>query len=478
MEINKISQSTIDSITRKSAASLPLRPSEQGYSGNQIRAALHQYVTDTNKSVISEIQRIVDEANASIEGVELNLEEFVQGSVLNPPYIKEFGSEDWSQLNTDEYVLSITKAQHEVDDHREIKMLMYIQDSDGKYVNVNQYKIGSDATVYLYSDLPNSGFVTVARNRDAFIAGDVLLEADSINGLAEVAKSGEYNDLIGKPNLEGLEESSSLISRILSGGLTVPNAVSATNAQNANYAQNAGVAGSASTALTATKATQDEKGVNIHASYAKQNGNYQSMTVGKASNADKAKQDEDGANLKSTYAKQTGTYPNMNVGKATNSDNATNATNSVNAQKATTAALAAKDSSIANTDWVKNVALAGLLGLKVSTYTNNANNNNKMPHKWTEVIMGDYLFIFGRVNALEANSDVNVSWDRSVFKSADFFNNDAYTLITSFTTQTRTDNRGMDEPTHAKTLNTNGFVIYNSNGYTTSGTYMAFGKKA
>ena len=131
--INEISQSTIDSITRKSAAALPLRPSEQGYSGSQIRAALHQYVTDTNKSVIGEIQRIVDEANASIEGVELNLEEFVQGSVLNPPYIKEFGSEDWSQLNTDEYVLSITKAQHEVDDHREIKMLMYIQDSDGKY---------------------------------------------------------------------------------------------------------------------------------------------------------------------------------------------------------------------------------------------------------------------------------------------------------------------------------------------------------
>ena len=193
-------------------------------------------------------------------------------------------------------------------------------------VNVNQYKIGSDATVYLYSDLPNSGFVTVARNRDAFIAGDVLLEADSINGLAEVAKSGEYNDLIGKPNLEGLEESSSLISRILSGGLTVPKATSATNAQTADYAQNAGVAGSASTALTATKATQDEKGVNIHASYAKQNGNYQSMTVGKASNADKAKQDEDGANLKSTYAKQTGTYPNTCVGKATNSDNATNST--------------------------------------------------------------------------------------------------------------------------------------------------------
>ena len=77
------------------------------------------------------------------------------------------------------------------------------------------------------------------------------------------------------------------------------------------------------------------------------------MTVGKASNADKAKQDEDGANLKSTYAKQTGTYPNMNVGKATNSDNATNSTNSVNAQKAPTAPLAAKDSSIANTDWVK-----------------------------------------------------------------------------------------------------------------------------
>lgn len=478
MKINKISQSSIDSITRKSAAALPLRPSEQGYSGQQIRAALHQYVTDTNKSVISEIQRIVDEANASIEGVGLNLEEFVQGSVLNPPFILEFGSEDWSQLNTDEYVLSITKEQHEVDDHREIKMLMYLLDADGKYVHVNQYKIGSDATVYLYSDLPNSGFVTVARNRDAFVAGDVLLEADSISGLSTVAKSGEYKDLKGKPNLEDLEESSSLISQILSGVLTVPKAASATNAQNANYAQNAGVAGSASTALTATKATQDEKGANIHASYAKQNGNYQSMTVGKASNADKAKQDEDGANIKSTYAKQTGTYPNMNVGKATNSDKATNATNSVNAQKAPTAPLAAKDALIANTDWVKSAALAGLLGLKVRTNTNNANGDNRMLHRWYEVVMGDWLFIFGRVNAVESSKDIDVSWNGSKFKSADMFSADGYTIIGGTTLQTRSDNYIPDAVEVIKRTYTNKFVLRHSGNRTRTMTYVAFGKKA
>ena len=432
----------------------------------------------SNKSVIAEIQRIVDEANASIDGIGLNLEEFVQGSVLNPPFILEFGSENWSQFNTDEYVLSITKEQHDVDDHKEIKMLMYLLDDDGKYVHVNQYKIGSDATVYLYSDLPNSGFVTVARNRDAFVAGDVLLEADSISGISAVAKSGEYKDLKGKPNLEDLEESSSLISQILSGVLTVPKAVSATNAQNANYAQSAGSAGSASIALTATKATQDEKGANIHASYAKQNGNYQSMTVGKASNADKAKQDEDGANLKSTYAKQTGTYPNMKVGKATNSDNATNATNSVNAQKATTAALAAKDASIANTNWVKNAALAGLLGSKVNTYTNNASGNSNMLHRWYEVLMGDWLFIFGRVNAVETDKDVNVSWNGNKFKSADMFSADGYTIVGGTTLQTRTDSYVPESVEVIKRTSRSGFTLSHKGKRTRTMTYVAFGKKS
>ena len=84
--------------------------------------------------------------------------------------------------------------------------------------------------------------------------------------------------------------------------------------------------------------------------------------------------------------------------------------------------------------------------------------------------------IFGKVDALDANGNVRVSWNQAMFKSA---TNDinGYVIVPGFTIQSRTDNRGMDEPTHVKAIYTDGFIFYNSNGYTTCGTYVAFGKK-
>ena len=103
--------------------------------------------------------------------------------------------------------------------------------------------------------------------------------------------------------------------------------------------------------------------------------------------------------------------------------------------------------------------------------------NGNMYHYWTAITIGDYRIIFGRVDSLDANGDVSVKWDRAMFLSSEFHNSNGYTIVPGFTTQTRGDNRGMDEPTHIKKIYTNGFTFYDSNGYTTTGTYVAFGKK-
>lgn len=102
-------------------------------------------------------------------------------------------------------------------------------------------------------------------------------------------------------------------------------------------------AGTADSAAKATNATNDGNGVNIAANYARQTGNYSGMTVGNAdkaksadsattatsatsatnaTNAQKATSDANGNNIANTYAKQNGEYPNMTVGKALSADSA------------------------------------------------------------------------------------------------------------------------------------------------------------
>lgn len=58
-----ISEETRDRIRRRSAYTLPTRPSDEGWSADKIKKALYAFVTDGEASVISEINRIVDEEN-------------------------------------------------------------------------------------------------------------------------------------------------------------------------------------------------------------------------------------------------------------------------------------------------------------------------------------------------------------------------------------------------------------------------------
>lgn len=69
MAINNISAETKNAIKSKSVYPMPDNPSEQGYTPSEIRHALYGPIVDDTASVISEINRIVDEVNAEIPAV-------------------------------------------------------------------------------------------------------------------------------------------------------------------------------------------------------------------------------------------------------------------------------------------------------------------------------------------------------------------------------------------------------------------------
>ena len=68
MAISNISADTIDKIRRRSAYSLPDRPSEIGMKPDEIRRAFYEAITEDNESIVYEINRIVNEINTAFTG--------------------------------------------------------------------------------------------------------------------------------------------------------------------------------------------------------------------------------------------------------------------------------------------------------------------------------------------------------------------------------------------------------------------------
>ena len=66
MTVNKISNSKLSAIKRKSAYALPDNPTGSGMSAEKIKNAFWTYALDENDSIIAEIHRIVDETNTDI----------------------------------------------------------------------------------------------------------------------------------------------------------------------------------------------------------------------------------------------------------------------------------------------------------------------------------------------------------------------------------------------------------------------------
>ena len=67
MAINKVSDGKKEAISKKSAQFLPNNPSGRGMSADDIKKAFYAPVTDTADSILSEIDRVVDEANAALD---------------------------------------------------------------------------------------------------------------------------------------------------------------------------------------------------------------------------------------------------------------------------------------------------------------------------------------------------------------------------------------------------------------------------
>lgn len=68
MAINKTSEAQRDAIRRASAQYLPPDPSARGMSPDEIRRAFFKPITDSSTSLLSELDRVVDEANRDLDG--------------------------------------------------------------------------------------------------------------------------------------------------------------------------------------------------------------------------------------------------------------------------------------------------------------------------------------------------------------------------------------------------------------------------
>lgn len=332
-KINPVSAETKSAISRKSAQTLPNNPSERGYSAEEIKRRFYQPILDAANSALAEIDRVVNEANITFSQVSDELDNFIDTTRITEAYKVELDNTSWSlNESTQMYELIITKAEHNIQDYKEIGVNMFLLDGNGKYTQVNQFEVGIDGAVRCFHETNGAGYISIYVKREGFIVGSTVVDADHVVGLAKVGRTNDFNDLDNIPDLEQMSTNEVMISKIISGGQAVHKATYAEESDTATYAKTSGAADSAETALTANNAIADQFGVNIHNGYSKQNGNYPSMIVGKSITTDKATGDEEGINIKSNYAKQNGSYPNMSVGNATN---ALNSTNSVNSQKAT-----------------------------------------------------------------------------------------------------------------------------------------------
>lgn len=74
-KVTPISDEQRMNIQRRSAYTLPTRPTEQGMKPAEIKKALFGFVTEANNSIVSEVNRIVDEANKALDAEETALKE-------------------------------------------------------------------------------------------------------------------------------------------------------------------------------------------------------------------------------------------------------------------------------------------------------------------------------------------------------------------------------------------------------------------
>lgn len=372
-KINNVSAATKSAISRKSAQTLPNNPSERGYSAEEIKRRFYQPILDAANSALAEIDRVVNEANLTFSQVSDELDNFIDTTKITEAYKVELDNNSWIFNNeSNMYELVVTKEEHKINDYKEIGVNMFLLDGDGKYIQVNQFEVGTDGTIRCFHETNGAGYLSIYVKREGFIVGNTIVDADHVIGLAKVGRTNSFKDLDDLPNLEQMETNGIVLSKIISGGQPVNTAKYAEQSETATYAKTSGAATSADTAFTANNAIADQFGVNIHNGYSKQNGNYPNLTAGKASTAEKAIADEDGINIKTNYSKQNGTYPDMVVGLATN------ATNATKAQKATRATYDENGASFVSA-YAKKIGVYNGMSVGQAAVADSLSENGKIP---------------------------------------------------------------------------------------------------
>ena len=177
---------------------------------------------------------------------------------LVPSYVKTFSASDWGALQDDGYYyLTITAEEHGFnidEDASEINRMnidteMYVLGSDGRFYEVTQVDTDPDNTVRLYTDDNTiTGFVVIRTNDKAYALAAATIDATQIVGLAPVATSAKYADLIDRTTPTGpdtrISANAAALASIISDTEVdddlpfVRKADYATNAENAEYATN------------------------------------------------------------------------------------------------------------------------------------------------------------------------------------------------------------------------------------------------
>lgn len=171
---------------------------------------------------------------------------------LVPSYVKTISPADWGPLQEDGYYyITIPAEEHgfKIDDSEQatermnIDTEMYLLEDSGRFYEVAQVDTDIDNTVRIYTDDNTlSGFVVIRTNDKAYALAAATIDATQVQGLAKVATSAKYTDLIDRLTPDGpdtrINNNKKSIDQVLAGELFVGNANFATNAENAQYATN------------------------------------------------------------------------------------------------------------------------------------------------------------------------------------------------------------------------------------------------
>ncbi len=150
--INKISNETLQKLKNKSIKGMAVNPSEKGASAKQVRDAMVEPYIGDNLSLATEINRIVEEANQTLEsGLVVDNEISYSDSVPNPSR-----HPTWI-APTDEDVEYVGGGDSD-EEEQNIELTRYPLGIDNEYNPTEETPVGNDEPVLVTQVSRNLGY--------------------------------------------------------------------------------------------------------------------------------------------------------------------------------------------------------------------------------------------------------------------------------------------------------------------------------